>query len=322
MLKEKLTKKEISDFLSDNFFLGKVISIIQEKQGMANLSYRITTDQGKFLLRLSLRHNWYQIKYEVKLLRSLSSLPTPSLLADKKGRYLFRCNGKPAIIYSYLPGKMIKRLSMQQLKALGEFLGRYHQQTKNFFVAIKRYQFYQCSEKMIKKTYQHLITSSLRKYKKEIDYLITIIKIYRLSVNLPQGAIHIDIKPENLFFTGNKLTGVIDFDNAYTGPLVLDLANTIIWNCARSGKIDFTKMKILLSAYQKFRKLTLQEKQQLWSALNFLLASHIYEDMYGYVYGYNSKSLPLSLIDWEMDKLFPAQLQLMTKYDKFKKIIK
>jgi len=174
---------------------------------------------------------------------------------------------------------------------------------------------------MIRRIYQRTVKSDLNKFKKEIDYLVAIIKSFRLPAGLLQGAMHIDIKPENLFFIGRRLSGVVDFDNSYTGSLLLDLANTIIGICARSGRLDFVKAKILLQSYQRRRRLSKKEITYLWPTLIFLFASHIYEDMYGYVFGYRSGRLPYRLIEWEMNRLFPAQLKLIQQYRQFNKMV-
>ncbi len=318
---DDFSKKQIIGFLSRHFTIGDVLSVKKEKEGMANSSYKVTTASGDFLLRISLRHTFYQVGYEVKLLNILKNLPTPKLIADKQGRYLRKFLGRTAILYRYLPGRTVKRLANSHLQEIGSFLGKYHRQVEGFSSPVKRYRFYECSDAMIRHTYQRIVRSDLKKFKKEIDYLVTIIKSFRLPADLPQGAMHIDVKPENLFFTNSRLTGVVDFDNSYIGPLVLDLANTIMWNCARSGRLDFAKVKVLLKSYQRQRRLFQREINYLWPALIFLFASHIYEDMYGYVFGYRSGKLPYRLIEWEMNRLFPAQLKLIQQYEEFSKVV-
>jgi len=313
-------KADIKKLLSDFDDLGELIFFAQEKEGMANLSYKIDTTSGSFILRLAYRNTWSQVQGEVELLNNLKNIPTPRLLANNKGQYLFKFKNQPAIIYKYLPGRVIKNITAQHVNQIGKFLGQYHSQARFIKSSVGRYRFYECSENMIEKT-QAKIIKKFNYHTQDIKYIISLIKKFRLPKILPSGAIHVDIRPGNIFYQKGKLSGVIDFDNFYYGPLVLDIANTIIWNCAREGFVNYNLTDKLLRGYEKNRKLTSKEKKYLWPALNFLFASHIYEDMYGSTFGYNSGKLPQSLIKWELKYLLPAQKKLLADQKKFDKLI-
>ena len=77
---------------------------------------------------------------------------------------------------------------------------------------------------------------------------------------------HADLFPDNVFFTGEKLTGVIDFYFSCTDAFAYDLMLTLnAWCCSASGKMDGQKKSELLGAYQKERPLAAPEL----GALNF-----------------------------------------------------
>jgi len=134
---DDFSKEQIINFFSRHFAIGEVLSINREKEGIANLSYKVTTISGDFLLHVSLRHTFYQVGYEVKLLNSLRDLPTPKLIVDKQGRYLCRFLGRPVILYRYLSGKTVRHLADFHLREIGSFLGKYHSQTKGFSSPVK-----------------------------------------------------------------------------------------------------------------------------------------------------------------------------------------
>src|SRR5262249_38242749 len=95
--------------------------------------------------------------------------------------------------------------------------------------------------------------------------------------DLPQGVIHADLFPDNVFFLGDKLSGLIDFYFACTDTLVYDLAI-----CLTAGAFEpdhsynVTKGRSLLQAYAAGRPLSRAERSALpllarGAAMRFLL---------------------------------------------------
>ena len=114
--------------------------------------------------------------------------------------------------------------------------------------------------------------------------------------NLPKGHIHVDVKPDNELFIGNKLTGIIDFGIAYPGPLLLDIARTMIINCSRHGELNTKLCDNFLRGYSKYRKLTALEKNSLTRTLVFITYAMIYVDMYHVPFGRVHPDFPMHWI--------------------------
>jgi homoserine kinase type II len=95
--------------------------------------------------------------------------------------------------------------------------------------------------------------------------------------NLPQGVIHADLFPDNVFFLGEKLSGLIDFYFACTDALAYDVAICLnAWCFEADHSYNVTKGRGLLAAYAAVRPLTTQEREALpllarGAALRFLL---------------------------------------------------
>jgi homoserine kinase type II len=95
--------------------------------------------------------------------------------------------------------------------------------------------------------------------------------------NLPQGVIHADLFPDNVFFLGNKLSGLIDFYFACTDALAYDVAVCLnAWCFESDHSFNVTKSRGLLQAYARVRPLTQAEQAALpllarGAALRFLL---------------------------------------------------
>ena len=68
--------------------------------------------------------------------------------------------------------------------------------------------------------------------------------------NLPQGVIHADLFPDNVFFLGDKFSGLIDFYFACTDALAYDVAICLnAWCFETDHSYNVTKGKSLLQAY-------------------------------------------------------------------------
>jgi homoserine kinase type II len=96
-------------------------------------------------------------------------------------------------------------------------------------------------------------------------------------VDLPQGVIHADLFPDNVFFLGDRLSGLIDFYFACTDALAYDLAICInAWCFEPSGAFDFVRGQALLDGYRAIRPLEPAEVEALpvlcrGAALRFML---------------------------------------------------
>jgi homoserine kinase type II len=112
------------------------------------------------------------------------------------------------------------------------------------------------------------------------DFVAGMLK-YQLNnypADLPAGAIHADLFPDNVLFTGTKITGLIDFYFACTDFYAYDLA--ILWNSwafSNDGRIYYQdRAAALLDGYQSVRPLADREHRSFnilcqAAAMRFLL---------------------------------------------------
>ena len=72
--------------------------------------------------------------------------------------------------------------------------------------------------------------------------------------DLPQGVIHADLFPDNVFFLGDKLSGLIDFYFACNDALAYDVAIALnAWCFESDHAFNITKGQALLKGYQSVR---------------------------------------------------------------------
>ncbi|WP_144299403.1 phosphotransferase, partial [Elioraea rosea] len=94
---------------------------------------------------------------------------------------------------------------------------------------------------------------------------------------LPRGQIHADLFPDNVFFLGDRVSGLIDFYFACTDLFAYDIAVCLnAWCFEPDASFNVTKAKLLLGAYTAARPLTAEEREALpvlcaGAAVRFLL---------------------------------------------------
>ena len=95
--------------------------------------------------------------------------------------------------------------------------------------------------------------------------------------DLPSGVIHADLFPDNVFFRGEQVSGLIDFYFACNDFLAYDIAICLnAWCFESDGGFNVTKARLLLSSYRAVRPIGEAELAALpllarGSALRFLL---------------------------------------------------
>ena len=107
---------------------------------------------------------------------------------------------------------------------------------------------------------------------RELDYLEP-----NWPNDLPSGIIHADLFPDNVFFLGDKVSGLIDFPFSCNDILAYDVAICLnAWCFEPDHSFNVTKARALLNGYGRERQLSAAEQQALpllarGAALRFLL---------------------------------------------------
>ncbi|MBB4292380.1 homoserine kinase type II [Rhizobium leguminosarum] len=93
----------------------------------------------------------------------------------------------------------------------------------------------------------------------------------RSLAELPTGALHGALVPQNVFFLGEVVGGVINFRLRHDDALVSEIADVLVgWASRPSGELDEQKARAVMIGYQSVRILTSVEKAAL---PGFVLAS-------------------------------------------------
>jgi homoserine kinase type II len=194
---------------------------------------------------------------------------------NKAGQVLGKLAGRPAALVTFLDGMWIRRPTAAHCAALGDALAHLHLAGADFTmrranalsVGGWRPLYEGCRERM------HEVEPNLEKI---VGAELKILE-RGWPRGLPQGVIHADLFPDNVFFLGDRLSGLIDFYFACTDTLAYDVAICLnAWCFEPDHSYNVTKGRALLSSYAKTRPLSPLEWDKLpllarGAALRFLL---------------------------------------------------
>ena len=258
--------------------IGEMTSLKGIAEGVENSNYLLTTDKSRYILTLyEKRTSRADLPFFLGLMEHLAArgLSCPLPMRDRDGQMLQELAGRPAALVTFLDGLSIRRPQVRHCAALGAALAALHKAGEGF--SIRR-------ANGLTLPGWHELNGRLGKDAATIipglDKLIAD-ELALLSatwpMDLPEGVIHADLFPNNVFFRGDELTGLIDFYFACNDFLAYDLAVSVIaWCFEDDGAFNITKGRALIAAYDAARPLTAAEVDALpllarGAALRFLL---------------------------------------------------
>lgn len=273
----KISEQDASDFLQA-YDIGALQELTGIRQGVENTNYFLQTTQDRYVLTLyEKRVQPEDLPFFIGLMEHLAAknLPCPEPQKMKSGKVLGHLADRPAIIISFLKGAALTRINPDDCAEVGRALAAMHKATADFVLHRANALSISGWEKMVafsRDRSDEIFVGLGALLEKEITYLKA-----NWPSDLPQGIIHADLFPDNVFFNGAKLCGLIDFYFACDDILAYDLAVCLnAWCFERETAFNITKAKALIGGYEEVRPLSPAEKEALpllarGSALRFLL---------------------------------------------------
>ena len=246
--------EELDAFLA-RYDLGRLLSYKGIAEGVQNSNFLLHTDAGYFILTLYERLVAVEdLPFFVALMEHLADrgINCPQPVPMRDGTTLGRLCGRAAAIVTFLDGVWMRRVEARHCTALGEALARLHRAGADFAghrdnalsVTRLRPLFESCADRI--DTIQPGMLAAIRE---ELDYLER-----NWPRDLPAGVIHADLFPDNVFFLGERLSGLIDFYFACNDMLAYDVAICLnAWCFENDHSFNVTKGRALLQAYAKAR---------------------------------------------------------------------
>ncbi|MBO0345905.1 homoserine kinase [Roseibium limicola] len=274
--------EELAAFI-ELYDVGRLLSFKGIAEGVENSNFLVHTEKANFILTLyEKRVNKDDLPFFLNLMQHLaaSGLSCPTPVVMKSGATLGELAGRPAAMVTFLEGMWVKRPKPLHCAGLGAGLAALHVAGSDFTMTRQnalsvsgwRPLLDQCAGRAdeVKPGLQATIQTALSKL--EADW----------PKDLPSGVIHADLFPDNVFFLGEELSGLIDFYFACTDSFAYDIAICLnAWCFEADHSFNVTKARALLDAYQKVRPLTDAETTALpllarGASMRFLL-SRLYD---------------------------------------------
>jgi len=259
-----ITDEELAGLLAE-FDLGAALSLKGVAEGVENSNFLLETERGRFFLTIYERRvRAGDLPFFLELLRWLAEhgFPSASPIPDRNGELLKTVRGKPCAIVSFLSGLSVRRPTAAHCREAGAGLAALHLAAEGFPLsrandlgqAAWAPLFADLAEAAdtLKPGLAKTISSDLELLAK------------RWPRGLPQGVIHADFFPDNVFFAGGRFAGAIDFYFACVDAFAYDIAVALnAWCFEPDGSFNITSARQLVAGYESRRALSDIERSSL-----------------------------------------------------------
>ncbi len=272
-----VTDEELQQFLA-GYRIGGLLSYKGIAEGVENSNFLLHTTDGFFILTLyEKRVAADELPFFLNLIEHLAArgLTCPQPVRNRGGEALGRLANRPAAIVTFLDGMWIRRPRAVHCEAVGEALAKLHcagadfTMTRRNALSVAGWRPLLNAAGMRADTVQKGLTTAIagELARLEQDW----------PQDLPRGVIHADLFPDNVFFLGDRLSGLIDFYFACTDAFAYDIAICLnAWCFEPDQSYNITKGRALLNGYRRVRALSEPEIMLLpilcrGAAMRFLL---------------------------------------------------
>jgi len=273
----EVTDAELEGFLG-GYALGRPLSFKGVAEGVENSNYVLETETGRYILTLYERRvKAADLPYFLGLMEHLvdAGFPCARPVADRGGRALGELAGRPAAIVAFLTGLSVKRPGVGHCREAGEGLAWLHQAGSGF-AGRRDNDLGEAAWGPMFETLAARAEALKPGLAGQIGGDVAAIAA-AWPRGLPEGVVHADWFPDNVFFRDGRFVGAIDFYFAANDQLAYDLGVALnAWCFEPDGSFNVTAGRALVEGYERRRQLSAAEKAALpalaWgAALRFFL---------------------------------------------------
>ena len=259
-----ITDDELGGLLAD-FDLGAPLSFKGIAEGVENSNFLLETEAGRYILTVyEKRVDAADLPFFLGLMRWLAKHGYPSAepMADRAGELIKQVRGKPCAIVEFLNGLSVRRPSAAHCREAGAGLAGLHLAVDGFPMVRENDLGQAAWAPMFADLHgdaEKLKPGLAATIARDLELLAA-----RWPVGLPTGVVHADYFPDNVFFTGGKFAGTIDFYFACVDAFAYDVAIALnAWCFEPDGSFNITSARALVAGYESRRPLSDAERAAL-----------------------------------------------------------
>jgi homoserine kinase type II len=270
--------------LSQAYGLGMLQRAMPIAEGVENSNYLLEYiphaggNERCILTIYEKRIDVTEIPFYLALMEHLSqkNMAVPRPLRRLDGEYISPVREtKRAAMVTFLNGKSVTAPQAHHLQALGHTIAKLHAAVSDFALMRENNLAFAGWQRLfdaIASRAEDIAPGLAQAVETELNYLASV-----WPHELAKGVVHADLFPDNVFFEGKRLSGVIDWYFACTDAFLYDLIIAMnAWCFDGQGAFSSAHAGELLSAYHVQRPIIKEERAVLpilarGAALRFLL---------------------------------------------------
>ncbi len=273
----EVSDEAVAGFLS-GYDIGSVVAFRGIAEGVENSNYSLRTTGGEFILTLyEKRVDPAELPWFLGLMQHLSErgITCPQPVHGRDGSALRELAGRPACITTFLPGVWPRQVRPMHCPLVGDAMAALHLAGAGY-AATRENTLGPAGWRPLLDRCLPRADEAMAGLARQLEEALEAV-LAAWPAALPRGHIHADLFPDNVFFLGDRLSGLIDFYFAATDLLAYDIAVCLnAWCFEPDLAFNVTKARALLRAYSARRQLSVEERAALpvlcqGAALRFLL---------------------------------------------------
>ena len=267
----------LAAFLS-RYDVGELLAFKGIAEGVENTNYLVSTSTGQFILTLyEKRVDPTDLPFFLGLMEHLNAngLACPLPVRDRQGSALGDLAGRPAALVTFLDGVWVRKPQPLHCREVGAAMARMHAAGSGFTLTRTNALGFAGWQPLFERFAANADQIHPELHGAIAGELETLAPLW--PTGLPAGVIHADLFPDNVFFRGETLSGLIDFYFACNDAFAYDIAIALnAWCFEQDVSFNLTKGRAFLAGYASERPLTGDEVTALptlcrGAALRFLL---------------------------------------------------
>lgn len=235
--------------------LGELKGIVPIAAGSVNSNYFIDTESGRRFLRIYEEQEVDGVAFEWRLLDHLQAngLPVPRRVqGPAPGEQ--RIAGKPTAVFELIGGQQVEpaQASVAAAAAVGRALAQVHLGLADFPVRhAGRFGLTELQQRL-----QTVAAARRPELAPVVERLAGVLAELQTAwpTHLPRGIVHGDLFPDNVYWEGQRIVALIDWESASDGLWAHDLMITVLAWCYSEG-FEWAKASAMVRAYDELRPL-------------------------------------------------------------------